>query len=286
MYSAGQYEGGYDGANGSGAPAVDDDASGRTSRNGGRRKGRPVIQDSEDEDAEGDDADDAAAPPPIKQDDDDDGDFEMEQPKLVATMTKSGRRTLRPAMYKGDSSDEDDEPVKAAGRSLRRGKSKNAGYGDGDGFVEPDEEFEEDDDEGVYGQNRKSRLQNLAEARARQAASKKSHGRATRSTRNSAKVDQSYEAEESPLETTEDDEELEIGSDDSLRPPPKRQLREKPKIDYYAIPPVESLTNKKDKGKSRSRDSGDPFAGLPHNLTGAQWAALYPEKNAQSDSVS
>ncbi|KAM0793371.1 hypothetical protein ACM66B_000826 [Microbotryomycetes sp. NB124-2] len=265
------------------------------------RKGRPVIKDSEeedeDEDAEGeadqpyeapagdlpmDEASFAAGKAP----EDEDDDFKVERPKLVPTLTKSGRKTLRPAIYDGDSSDDDDEPVKPA-RSLRRGRNKS-GYGDGNGFVEPDDddfnaEDAEEDEEGDYGLDRKAKMQRLAAARRAKDEAAAARNRGRRSTRSSAKVDQSYEAEDSPQETTEDDVDLEISSDDSLKPAAPRKLREKPKIDYYNIPPVESLTNNKSKKK---RKGDDPFAGLPHNLTGAQWAALYPDKNNNGDSSS
>ncbi|KAK4055288.1 TAT-binding protein-like protein 7, AAA ATPase [Microbotryomycetes sp. JL201] len=277
-------------------PAYAERSGGDSGHNGAARparKGRPVIKDSEDEDedAEGEVDQPYTAPvgdvpmdgPPKAEDDE----FKIEPPKLVATLTKSGRKTLRPAIYDGDSSDEDDEPVRPA-KSLRRGRNRS-GYGDGNGFVEPDDEFNEDDleedDQGEYGLDRKTRLQRAAAARRakNEAEAARSHRRPARSTRNSARNDPSFEADESPAETTEDEVDLEISSDDSLKPPAPRKLREKPKIDYYAIPPVDALTNNKSKKKKRG---DDPFAGLPHNLTGAQWAALYPDKGNNGDSSS
>lgn len=247
---------------------------------------RGVIKDSEDdEDAEGevDDGDDQPAPPVAPRGrrakaiapDSEDGEFETKPVAKIAIKTTSGRKTSRPLQYASDDEDDDEEVVvKPRSGRLRRGGDRGYSGSRGDEFVVEDEE---DGDDGGYGSRRRS-----TRASERNNLSNK----AGRPKRRRA-VDESYEGEEDSGETSEDDTAMvDLVSDDSFtdenRP---RKLREKAKIDYYAIPPLE--TNKsKDKGKQRKRDENDPFAGLPHNLTGAQWAALYPEKGGQADSVS
>ncbi|KAK4057556.1 TAT-binding protein-like protein 7, AAA ATPase [Microbotryomycetes sp. JL221] len=284
--AAGVYQNGIAAGN---AGGEDNDDEGQTDKRNARKAKRIIVdsEDEEDEDAEGE-IDQPFEQPPAPLDgshEDDNDDFKIEPPKLVSTTTKSGRKTLRPIQYDSESPEEDDEPVKPARGGLRRGRSNKSGYGDGNGFVEADEGSDDDEeDEGVYGQDRKTRLAQAAARRKAkdEAAAASSHGRTTRSTRKSStKQDQSYEAEASFGETSED-EELSLDSDDSLKPLKPRRLREKPKIDYYAIPPVESLTNDKSKSKSKRKGGDDPFAGLPHNLTGAQWAALFPDKNGNA----
>ncbi|BGO94598.1 hypothetical protein NBRC10512_004974 [Rhodotorula toruloides] len=213
-------------------------------------------------------------------------------PPRVFTTTSSGRQTRRPAHY-GESADEEDYKPDAEGRrgGLRRGR--RAGY-HGDG-IEPDEDW--DGEDGEYGGARRGersrrnsrRTNDRQQQAARQLRSQRAGRSAGRSTRNSRKaVDQSYEQDEDETELDTDEEifDLPDDDDDSLgrgEGSGRRNLRNKPRINYYVPPPneVAGLSAGKDakgKGKQRRMDEdGNPFAGLPANMTGAQWAALYPE---------
>lgn len=288
-----------------------------TSVGGRTLRARRVVKDSDDEgeqDGEGEMDEDAEmhdAPPPSKRgrgrprktlqhSDSDDG-YVDHQPRLVPTTTLHGRRTLRPALYTAGTSEEDEEdfkPRKSAG--LRRGGSSRRKSD----FVEPDDDYDREDD--GYGERKRSSRQE--EKKARQDQERKEQDRALRSsrqdaltkksepkpraTRNSQKadVDVSFDMdhEEHSEISSDTDEGLDLhdDDDDGVGPMPRRKLRQKAKIDYYTIPPLEALPDKKSKNKGKGRATdGDPFSGLPHNMTGAQWAALYPEKGAQVDSV-
>lgn len=272
-YDYGAVQEGY--ANGGGAYGAEAGYGTISGAAAGGGSSRAVVKDSEDEDADGEAYEEEPSPPPppaagrrtrVVAPDSDESEYDSKPPvRKIAIKTGSGRVTSRPAQYASDDDDdEEDEVVRPPTRRLRRG----GGYGGGkDDFVVNDED---DDDQDVgYGSRRSTR------ASANQAA---------RSKRPRRKVDESYEGAEDSQETSEDDEELVLSSDADVVGDQPRKLREKAKIDYFAIPPLET-SKSKDKGKHRKRDDNDPFAGLPHNLTGAQWAALYPEKGGQADSV-
>lgn len=302
--------------NGAGAGDAEEEDEEEVGRGGrsSRAKKTTIVKDSEDEDAEGDQDGDfemeeeqeASARPTrgarkakaiVHASDEDDDLFEA--PKVISVVTTSGRRTTRPAYYDGDETDEDEE-VKPTRAGLRRGGSKptkSGGYSTRGDFVEPDDEFDEEDF--GYGQSKRS----SGRLTARQQSLQKDASRTQRAGRRESrddfkpaptrkknrKADVSYEGEDDDheTETEEDEQELELGSEsDDLGGgrQPRRTLREKRKIDYFAVPTLDPVPEK-NKGKGKQRDSDNPFAGLPMNMTGAQWAALYPDKNAQSDSV-
>lgn len=305
-YQPDQYQGDYAPpqpyVNGGGDPQ--EEAGGRAGRATRGRKN--VVKDSEDEDAEGEEDDDVAGEDgavsrptrggrrskTIAKDSEDEEDIPgyHPPPKKIAVTTTSGRQTTRPVYYDGDSSNEDAE-VKPTRGGLRRGGSRSTrsgGYNTRDDFVEADEEFDEED--GGYGTGRRS-----SRAAEKQQKEKKEADRARRAAQRSrstrpSKVDQSYEGEGSQTEeTTDDDHDMQDLGDESddgaSTSRPRRNLRQKQKVDYFAIPPLEA-PKEKNKGKGKQRDADNPFAGLPLNMTGAQWAALYPEKGGQPDSVS
>ncbi|GAA6004429.1 hypothetical protein JCM10207_000723 [Rhodosporidiobolus poonsookiae] len=279
---------------GAAAATGDDDAEGEDEeavggggyglRNGGRASRRRIV-DSEDN------SEDDYAPDAL--------------PARVTTTTSSGRTTRRPHHY-GESDDEgaEEEKPRTSGR-LRRGGAAG-GYG-GD-YVEPDDEFDASD--GAYGESRSRRSTRTGGGERRatrssqragggRSAAKK--GRTTRTSRRASAADQSYEDHgDGSSHVTTDDEMLDLANDDEDDDdessygndrggaPTKRQLRNKPRVNYYTLPPLEAAKGKgKDKGKGKLRrpdEDGNPFAGLPANMTGAQWAALYPEGGQPSDS--
>ncbi|GAA6046605.1 hypothetical protein JCM3770_006234 [Rhodotorula araucariae] len=233
-------------------------------------------------------------PAVIQDTDDEDEEAFVAQQRLVTTTTSSGRMTKRPQFY-GESDGEEDVKPQGTRRSLRRG----SGY-HGDG-VEQDEDYtaahDDDDDYGSGGGGRgrlRSRRQadkqrSLRRARDRGSLTQPSRPKA-RTTRNSRKADQSYEHDED-TEFDTDEEMLDLEDDnDSLAQENEasgRRLRNKPRVNYYVPLQLDAPTNGKDKGKGKQRrtdEDGNPFAGLPVNMTGAQWAALYPEGGQPSDS--
>ncbi|BGP44653.1 TAT-binding protein-like protein 7, AAA ATPase [Rhodotorula kratochvilovae] len=246
------------------------------SGHGLRPRRRPVIPDSDDEDEEA---------------------FVAQQ-RLVTTTTSSGRQTKRPQFY-GESDAEEDVKPQGTRRGLRRG----SGY-HGDG-VEQDEDYtaaHDDDDD--YGSGGGGRAGGSGRSRSRRQADKQRSLRRTRdrgsltqpsrpkarTTRNSRKADQSYEHDED-TEFDTDEEMLDLEDDnDSLAQENEasgRRLRNKPRVNYYVPLQLDAPANGKDKGKGkqcRTDEDGNPFAGLPANMTGAQWAALYPEGGQPSDS--
>ena len=168
-----------------------------------------------------------------------------------------------------------------------------------DEFVEADEEYDEGD--GGYGERKRSgrlgekqmRAQQEAKdanSRARRQANRGSVSQRTepksRATRNSQKADASFEGDEhdeTQSDTDDDDLDLHDEEEDEDGVVVPRTLRRKKQVNYYTLPPLEAPPEKKNKkGKHRA---DDPFSGLPANLTGAQWAELYPDKAAQGDSV-
>ncbi|BGP21552.1 AAA family ATPase [Rhodotorula toruloides] len=257
------------------AAAGADDGSDEEGVGGGRRlrpRRQNAIHDSEDSASDANGVEGHSLPP------------------RVFTTTSSGRQTRRPVHYGESGEEEDHKPDQEARRGgLRRGR--DAGYrGDG---IEPDDEWDGEDSE--YGERRGGGGRSRRSSRrtndrpARQLRSSRAAGGAGRSTRNSRKaVDQSYEQDEDETELDTDEEMLDLqdDDDDSLgrgEGAGKRKLRNKPRINYYVPPPNEVAglnagRDSKGKGKQRRTDEdGNPFAGLPANMTGAQWAALYPE---------
>lgn len=232
----------------------------------------------------------------VGSEDEDEAATYVREPKVTQTLSIHGRPIKR--ITYPVSEDEDEEDQKPAGR-LRRGANTRR---KSDDFVVHDEEDEED-----MGWGERKKSSRMEEKRAREENERKERerkGRAARqesqltkrsapkarATRNSQKADTSWDhGDEEGHESTESDTEDEIQLDDDeddIVGAPKRRLRQKPKIDYYNIPPLEAPPQKRKPAKGKQRAGGDPFSGLPHNLTGAQWASLYPEKGGQPDSVS
>ena len=201
-------------------------------------------------------------------------------PRRIATTTSSGRQTRRPAFY-GESENEDDQKPQRRG-GLRRGGSRSGYHGDG---VEDDEDYQAED--GEYGTRRSTRQRDRSSKRASQS---RGNQRSTRSSRRGDR-DHSFhgdstdaDTDEEMLDLADDDDNDSLGNEQGAN---SRRLRNKPRVNYYAPLTLEAPKNdKKDKGKRRQNgDDGNPFAGLPANMTGAQWAALYPEGGQPSDSV-
>lgn len=200
-------------------------------------------------------------------------------PRRVTTTTSSGRQTRRPAFY-GESENEDDHKPQRRG-GLRRGGSRSGYHGDG---VEDDEDYQAED--GEYGTRRSTRQRDRSSKRGSQS---RGNQRSTRSSRRDDR-DHSFNGDSTDADT--DEEMLDLADDDdndslaNEQGANGRRLRNKPRVNYYAPLTLEAPKNdKKDKGKRRQNgNDGNPFAGLPANMTGAQWAALYPEGGQPSDS--
>ncbi|KAL8286687.1 hypothetical protein RQP46_004215 [Phenoliferia psychrophenolica] len=278
--------------------------------------GRPVraraavLKDSEDDEEEDQDAahepdfngedDDEEQPKPATTSkgkkpakvviSDDDEEEDDEPVVLVQTVSSHGRKVTRPARYAGDSGDDEeyDEQPKPSGRRLSRGGRSNKNNND---FVEPDEEYDQDD--GGYGTKRSSRLSEKT-SRLRKAAKSSRSGSGggltkrsspkPRATRNSRKADASFEGGSESSTSDDEDDEVDLNDDedeDEDGVPAPRTLRQKNKIDYYTLPPLEAPRGGAGNKKGKQRDRDNPFGGLPANLTGAQWAELYPDKQPQ-----
>ncbi|GJN91481.1 hypothetical protein Rhopal_004504-T1 [Rhodotorula paludigena] len=234
----------------------------------------------------------------VRDSEDEEDDFYQHEARRVLTTTSSGRQTRRPQFY-GESAEEEDVKPVGTRRSLRRGRSGGGYHGEG---IDADEDYEvEDGDYGsrsTRGRERSRRVidqqRQLRRTRDRNSLTQPSKSKA-RTTRNSRKADQSYEDGES-TEVDTDEDMLDLGDDDdddSLARENQssgRRLRNKPRVNYYVPLALESngagsSKDAKGKGKQRRTDEdGNPFAGLPANMTGAQWAALYPEGGQPSDS--
>ncbi|GAA5866873.1 hypothetical protein JCM3774_004585 [Rhodotorula dairenensis] len=199
-------------------------------------------------------------------------------PVRVTTTTSSGRQTRRPAFY-GESEDEED--LKPQGRGgLRRAGSRSGYHGDG---VDQDDDYEADD--GDYGTRRSTRQRERSSKRGGQSRSNQ------RSSRSGRRADRDHSFHGDSTDDDTDEEMLDLADDDNdslanEQGANGRRLRNKPRVNYYAPLTLEAPNkDKKDKGKRRQvGDDGNPFAGLPANMTGAQWAALYPEGGQPSDS--
>ncbi|GAA5992072.1 hypothetical protein JCM10908_000727 [Rhodotorula pacifica] len=198
--------------------------------------------------------------------------------RRVTTTTSSGRQTRRPAFYGESEDEEDNKPQRRGG--LRRGGSRSGYHGDG---VEQDEDYQAED--GEYGARRSTRQRDRSSKRTAQG---RGNQRSTRSTRRGDR-DHSFHGDSTDADTDEEMLDLADDDNDSLaneQGANGRRLRNKPRVNYYAPLTLEAPNkDKKDKGKRRQNgDDGNPFAGLPANMTGAQWAALYPEGGQPSDS--
>ncbi|GAA6060222.1 hypothetical protein JCM10212_002301 [Sporobolomyces blumeae] len=237
-------------------------------------------------------------------DDDDEADVYQIRRPMLAVKTASGRQTRRPVHY-DESPDEEEEKPRSGGRLTRGGRSKSGSGYRGEG-IEHDEEWEaaqDDDEEGEYGVRTRGGRSTRSSNRDRRDSSSRSlrsrdqaNRPATRQTRNSRKAqDTSYEQREdeeySTPDTDDDDLDLNDDDDDDLfpggGPAPRRNLRQKKKVDYFAPLSLEApAASRKDKKKQmrRRNEDGNPFAGLPANMTGAQWAELYPDGGQPSDS--
>ncbi|GAA6012596.1 hypothetical protein JCM11491_005447 [Sporobolomyces phaffii] len=221
--------------------------------------------------------------------------------------TASGRTTKRPVYFdEGDEEDDGDQDAeKPASGRLTRGTRRNGGYR-GEGIVEDEEEWAAEDgldDSDDFGTRRTTRGRSTRSGNGRRnsrTSTRNLRNRsqpsrpATRQTRNSLKAqDTSYDEEEQGS-TDEDDLSLDLNDDDDDDlsfggggAAPRRNLRQKKKVDYFAPLSLEApAAGRKDKKKNqyKKRDDGNPFAGLPANLSGAEWAALYPEGGQPSDS--
>ena len=230
----------------------------------------------------------------VDTDDEDDDSYSQQRPVKVIT-TSSGRTTRRPTFY-GESENEDEVKPQGTRRGLRRG---NDYHGAG---VEQDDEYtvaaEDDDEYGVSGNPRRGRSRRVAEKQRSQRQQRERSGLTqpsrprTRQTRNSRKADQSYEHDDdTEVDTDEDDEMLDLEDDnDSLgqdKEGSSRRLRNKPRVNYFVPLSLDAPAKDKGKGKQRrTNEDGNPFAGLPANMTGAQWAALYPEGGQPSSDSS
>ncbi|GAA5972277.1 hypothetical protein JCM11641_002388 [Rhodosporidiobolus odoratus] len=240
----------------------------------------------------------------LSSDEEEQDEYGSHVPQRITTTTASGRTTKRPQFYGED----DEEEVKPAGgrRGLRRGGGNVYG---GDYVEQEDGGFDGDDGDEAYGA--RPRTRNASATRrstrgqeralrergeqARQSLTQPSRPkpRMTRNSRRASAADQSYEG---GSDVTTDDEMLDLANeseesaygDDRGGAPAKRTLRNKPKVNYYTLPPLEAPKGKKDKGKGVGRrrmdQDGNPFAGLPANMTGAMWAELYPDGGQPSDS--
>ncbi|GAA5899592.1 uncharacterized protein JCM6883_005268 [Sporobolomyces salmoneus] len=225
------------------------------------------------------------------------------RPTLVMK-TASGRTTKRPVYYdEGD--DGDEAPSTSTGGRLTRGGSRRNGGYRGEGIDEDEEEWagedgqDDSDDFGTRRTRNSSRGTRSSNGNRRNSTrslrNRAGPGRPPgRQTRNSIKAqDTSYDDEEGPGSSDEDDLSLDLHDDEDSEfggggSAPRRNLRQKKKVDYFAPLALEAPKGRKDKKKNqfnkKRNDDGNPFAGLPANLTGAQWAALYPDGGQPSDS--
>ena len=239
------------------------------------------------------------------------GEVEYRRPTRIMK-TASGRTTRRPDYYdEGDGEEEDEKPRSGGGRLTRGSSRKNGGYR-GEDIVEDEEEWADDgqDDDDEFGAGtrrtrtggRNTRTSNRRSSRTSTTRnlrnrSQPSRSASTRQTRNSRKAqDTSYDEGEGHESFVESDEDLSLDlhddeDDDDLSiggSKPRRNLRQKKKVDYFAPLSLEAPAGRKDKKRpynKKRNDDGNPFNGLPANLTGAQWAALYPDGGQPSDSV-
>jgi hypothetical protein len=250
---------------------------------------RVKIADSEDEDFE-----------------EDEGAQDYRRPSRVMK-TASGRTTKRPDYYDEPDDDEEVTEKPTSGRLTRGGNRRNGGYR-GEGIEEDEEEWAAEDgldDSDEFGtrrtrnsgrNTRSSNNRRSSRSSARNLRNRAGPGRPSgRQTRTSLKAqDTSYDEQEHGSSDEEDlSLELNDDDDDDLSfgggAAPRRNLRQKKKVDYFAPLSLEAPRGMKDKKKNqfnkKRNDDGNPFAGLPANLTGAQWAALYPDGGQPSDSV-
>ena len=214
---------------------------------------------------------------------------EVRVPDKMATVSTRGRSVIRPVQYASDEESFEDDEVKPKG-SLSRGRREKD-----DLFVENDEEFDGNEEEDIdYGTARNSRG-GYTRPPARGRRSTRSSNRPTNGNNNgpgrrTRKVDANYESG-TPESTTEDDmiinDDDEDDEDDMGTKKKDYKLRQRQKKVNYLIPPADAYdipVSKNDKGKGKSRRG--PGSWMPANMSGAQYAALYPDKPQNgSDSV-
>lgn len=224
--------------------------------------------------------------------DSDDEELEVRVPDKVATVSTRGRAVMRPAQYASDEESFEDDDVKPK-KSLSRGRPKD------DAFVEHDEEYDanEEEDEGYGGGGRRSSRSHGRSGASGRRSTRSSNrqtgnGNGNGPTRRPRKIDAAYESG-TPESTTEDDDMMmnddddDDDDDDMVVKKKDYKLRQRQKKVNYLIPPADAYDmpiSKNDKGKGKSRRG--PGSWMPANMSGAQYAALYPEKARDgSDSV-
>lgn len=215
---------------------------------------------------------------------------EDDTPKALITTSSSGRPLRRPSNYAEPADSDESVDFKPKKSNLRRGGSRRQD------FVVPDEEYDQsDEDFGARKSSRRVRARQEDQHRQQKAAQSARRARESggtvsrrsepkpRNTRNSQKdveVDHSFTQGETTDESTDDENDdvkfVEGNSGLTTR------LRNKKPVDYYA--PLALETEKK-RGRPKNGSGGNPFSGMPVNMTGAQYAALYPDKNGEIDSV-
>ena len=215
---------------------------------------------------------------------------EVRVPDKMVTVSTRGRSVVRPVQYASDEESFEDEDVKPKKGGLSRGRPKD------DEFVAEDAEFDENEEEDLlYGARRSNRngygrAASKGRRTTRSSNRQPSNGNTNGSTRRTRKIDAAYESG-TPESTTEDDammdEDDDDDDDDILFKKKDYKLRQRQKKVNYLIPPADAYDippGKLDKGKGKSRRG--PGSWMPANMSGAQYAALYPEKaHDGSDSV-
>lgn len=237
--------------------AVEDEEEEEVSRPQ-RGKSRRVIQSDNDEDVP-----------------------EVKPAARVATVTTRGRTTMRPAYYDEIS---DEEDVKLKSRTLVRGRQE-------DEFVDDDDEdyLRGQNEDTGYGKRKKSSKSKSSRGAPRATTASKARKQARK---DSLAADESYASSQTADTSSDDDLDLNDDDEESLDGEGKGKkytFRERADKVNYFLPAANAFdapfdAGSKGKGKARTNKS---FA-LPGGLSGAQLAALYPEKRvaAGDDSVS
>jgi hypothetical protein len=226
----------------------------------------------------------------VVESDDEDEAEEVVAAKRVATVTTRGRSTVRPVHYNDGPSDEDSKPSNGRKGLQRGGRTEEDFVDEGD----EDDLEEEDDSKGYGSRKRSSRATELTQKRKRQAAASgrttRNGGQSARAKKDSSRRSTSYgmstigsSTEDDDLNLNDDDEEDDLGAGKEYK---LRKRGEKvnyflPAVNAFDIPQLER-NNKKAKG--RIPKNFGSF--LPANMSGAQYAELYPDKNRDADSVS
>lgn len=239
----------------------------------------------------------------VSDDEEDYEDEESHRPQTIATVTTRGRVTTRPVLYQ-EVSDDDFDDVKPA--TSTRGGLQRGGRKSND-FVEEDEEYNRDEEDDLgYGQpKRKSnRMSDLAQKRRKQQSNTRNGGRITRNSsrlsqsgpnggKASKRVDRNYDSavatSGSDSDDVEDSLDLHDEDEDSTgsQAAKKYELRARGEKKNYYVPPPNAFDPPAapDKGKGRGRPPKKFGSFLPANMSGAAYAALYPDKSRDADSV-